>query len=82
MENQFSFLASYTYSYEANVYKSLLESRGLEVFMRDHHTIDSDPLVSNAIGGVKLFVRTEDLEKAREILSEVAPFSVDAEGKP
>ena len=48
--------------------------------MRDNYTIDSDPLVSNAIGGVKLFVRNEDYHRAKSILSEISMFSLDDKG--
>lgn len=79
---EFSFVADFSYSSEAQIFKGLLKSNGIEVFMRDNFTIDSDPLLSNAIGGVKLFVRTENLEKAREYLSETQKFSVDNSGNP
>jgi DNA-directed RNA polymerase subunit RPC12/RpoP len=82
MEEQFRFLESYTYSSEAQIFKGLLESRGLEVFMRDNHTVDADPLVSNAVGGVKLFVRVQDFENASKILAEVQQFSLDEHGQP
>ncbi|RZJ68526.1 MAG: DUF2007 domain-containing protein [Flavobacterium sp.] len=82
MEPQFSFLATYTYSSEAQIFKGLLESHGIEVFIRDNHTVDADPLVSNAVGGVKLFVRTEDLDMAKDILGEVRQYSVDEYGQP
>jgi len=78
---KFSFLISFTYTAEANIFKGLLESEGVETFMRDNLTIDTNPMWSNAVGGVKLFVRTEDLDKAKHILSRVREFSVDDIGK-
>src|SRR3954467_15331423 len=82
MKSQFAFLSSYTYSAEAQIFKGLLESHSIEVFMRDHNTVDADPLVSNAVGGVKLFVRENDLKKAAEILSAVKEYSVNDNGVP
>ncbi|NBL65663.1 DUF2007 domain-containing protein [Flavobacterium sp. NST-5] len=82
MENSFKKLAQYTYSSEAIVVKGKLESEGIEVFLRDHFTIDTDPMVSNAIGGVKLFVKETDYENATKILSEISDFSLDDSGKP
>ena len=82
MEPQFTFLSSYTYSSEAQIFKGLLESNGIDVFLRDNHTVDADPLVSNAVGGVKLFVKTQDLDRAKTILSEVRQCSVDENGQP
>lgn len=78
--NMFKRVGQYQYSSEAIIYKGKLESEGIEVFIRDNHTIDSDPLVSNAIGGVKLFVRTEKYEKAAKIMSEISKFSMDDKG--
>ena len=56
-ELEFKKIGEYQYSYEANIYKTKLESFGIEVFIRDSFTIDANPLISNAIGGVKLYVR-------------------------
>lgn len=74
-------IAEYQYSFEAFIIKGKLESTGMEVEIRDNNTIDSDPIISNAIGGVKLFVKDEDYIKAQEILSEINKFSIDNQGK-
>lgn len=80
-ESTFKQVATFPYSSEAQIFKGKLESAGIEVFLHDNFTIDSDPLLSQAVGGVKLFVRTEDYQNAREILSEVHLYSVSDEGK-
>lgn len=80
-KEQFKLVATYQYSSEAIIFKGKLESEGIKVFLRDNLTIDTDPLVSNAIGGVKMYVRTEDLEKAISILSSISSFSSDNNGK-
>ena len=80
-ESTFLKIGQYQYSSEAFIYKGKLEADGIEVFVRDNFTIDSDPMVSNAIGGVKLFVREEDYKRAIEILSEISTFSLDDNGK-
>ncbi len=80
MENRFKKIGQFQYSSEAIIYKGKLESEGIEVYIRDNHTIDSDPLVSNAIGGVKLFVDQEDFARAIKVLSEISAFSVDDKG--
>jgi transposase-like protein len=59
-----------------------LESQGIEVFLRDNHTVESNPLYSNAVGGVKLFVKTEDYQTAKQILDEVKLYSVDDDNQP
>lgn len=80
-ENVFKKVGEFQYSSEAFIYKAKLESEGIEVFVRDNHTIDSDPFLSNAIGGVKLFVRQEDYENAMLILADISKFSMDDKGE-
>lgn len=76
-EEKFTFLRRFQYSSEAVIYQGKLESIGIEVFMRDNNIVDSNPLYSNAVGGVKMFVRTEDYDRANEILNDVNLFLVD-----
>ncbi len=57
MEDDFKLVRSYQYSYEAQVFCSKLESEGIDVYLRDMNTVDSNPIWSNAVGGVKLFVQ-------------------------
>ncbi|WP_298497432.1 DUF2007 domain-containing protein [uncultured Algibacter sp.] len=82
MIETFTTIAKYQYSSEAQIIKGRLEADGIQVFLSDNLTIDTDPLVSNAIGGVKLKVLTEDALKARHILDGIAKYSIDDEGKP
>ena len=81
-EEKFTLLRRFQYSSEALIYQGKLESHGIEVFMRDLNTVDSNPLYSNAVGGVKLFVLTEDFDKANEIISDVSLYSVDDDHQP
>lgn len=78
-EEKFTLLRRFQYSSEAVIYQGKLESYGIEVFMRDLNLVDTNPLYSNAFGGIKLFVKTEDFEKANEILNDVNLYSVDDE---
>ncbi|MDB4292011.1 DUF2007 domain-containing protein [Maribacter sp.] len=77
----FSTVAVFQYSSEAQIIKGRLEAEGIEVFLSDNLTIDTDPLVSNAIGGVKLKVNTTDKAAALEILKSINRYSIDDEGK-
>lgn len=81
-EEKFTLLRRFQYSSEAIIYQGKLESQGIEVFMRDQVTIDSNPFYSNLLGGIKLFVRTEDFDKANEILSDVNLYSIDDNHEP
>lgn len=80
MENKFIKIGSFQYSSEAAIVKGKLEAEGIEVFMADNFTIDTDPLVSNAIGGVKLFVLTQQFDHASEILNDISKYSVNENG--
>ena len=73
----FKLIRRYQYSSEAIIFKGKLESEGISVFIRDNNTIDTYPLYSNAVGGVKLFVKNDDFIKANEILSQVSEYSLD-----
>ena len=73
-------LARFQYSAEAQIVKGRIESEGIEAFLTDQYTIDTDPLVSHAIGGVKLKVWKKDKKQAEEILQNIAEFSLDDEG--
>ena len=80
MSQTFVTIARYQYSSEAQIVKGRLEADGIEVFLRDNITIDTDPLVSNAIGGVKLKVLAKDEIKAKGILNTIKMYSMDDDG--
>lgn len=80
MSQKFTTIAKYTYTSEALIIKGRLEADGIQVFLSDNLTIDTDPLVSNAIGGVKLKVFSEDADKAKDILNSISKYSTDHNG--
>lgn len=80
MNNNYKVLAVFEYSTEAHVTKSKLDSEGFETMLMDEKTIDSDPLISNAIGGVKLLVHKNDFEKALEIYNKIRAYQKDING--
>ncbi|WP_178990946.1 putative signal transducing protein [Winogradskyella schleiferi] len=82
MQNTFVTIAKFQYSAEAEIIKGRLESDGIKVFLKDNITIDTDPLVSNAIGGIKLKVLAKDEEKALAILKSIEAYSVNDDGEP
>ncbi|MGA7616165.1 MAG: DUF2007 domain-containing protein [Thermoanaerobaculia bacterium] len=60
--------------------RSALGASGVEAFLADENMVAMNWLYSNAIGGIRLFVRREDAERAREVL-ELAP-SAESEEEP
>jgi len=61
-------LLTFSYPHEAHLAKGRLESEGIEVQITDELTVQAYNLYSNAIGGVKLMVRMNDLQSAQQIL--------------
>ncbi|MEL0651653.1 DUF2007 domain-containing protein [Algibacter sp. TI.3.09] len=80
MNDTFKTIARFQYSTEAQIIKGRLEADGIRVFLFDNLTIDTDPLVSNAIGGVKLKVLSYQAEEAEHILKSINKFSLDNQG--
>jgi hypothetical protein len=55
---------------EAGMAHQLLETAGVEALLEDQALSAIDPLVRFAIGGTKLLVRAEDVERALALLDE------------
>jgi hypothetical protein len=60
--------------------KSFLESAGIKSYLFDENLVRLHWFISNAIGGIKLMVRPEDIDATREILAQSAPESFQVEG--
>ena len=82
MESKFYHLASFEYVADVQIVKGKLESEGIPVFLRDENTLNSDPLISNAIGGVKLLVYASDKDTAINIYNEIRAYAQDDFGNP
>ena len=74
MRDDYTILTVFEYSTESQVVKSKLESEGIRTMLMDEKTIDTDPLVSQAIGGVKLLVHNDDLERAISIFNDIREY--------
>jgi hypothetical protein len=46
--------------FSANIFLTKLQSAGIECYLQDEFTVTIDPMLSNAIGGIKLVVKEED----------------------
>lgn len=82
MNQEFHTLGTFEFSADVQIIKGRLEAEGIPVFLRDEITINSDPLISSAIGGVKLQVYSSDKERAKQIFDEVRNYATDTEGRP
>lgn len=82
MNSDYLLLDAFEFSTEAQMVKSKLDAEGVESVLKDEKTVDSDPLISQAIGGVKLFVAKEHALKALAVYNEIRTYEVDHEGNP
>lgn len=78
--DMFTTLAVFEYSTEANLVKSKLDFENIRTRLLDEKTIDSDPLISQAVGGVKLQVHNDDAQKALEIYNTIRKYRKDIDG--
>jgi hypothetical protein len=66
--NNWIVINSFNYGFEAHLVKSKLESEDIEVMLRDELNAQVCGAGPNAVGGVKLCVREDDVERAVQIL--------------
>lgn len=82
MKQEFYTLGAFEYVADVQIIKAKLESEGIQVFLRDENTLNTDPLISTAIGGVKIQVYTSDKDKAIGIYNAIRPYATDHSGNP
>lgn len=54
--------------FSANILLTKLRDAGIECYLKDEYTVTIDPLLSNAIGGIKLIVKKSAESEARKML--------------
>ncbi len=82
MQDNYTILTIFENSTEAHLLKSKLDSSSIRTSLMDEKTIDTDPWMSQAIGGVKLLVHNDDLEKALHIYNEIRVYEKDENSNP
>ena len=82
MPEKFYTLGAFEFPADAQVIKGRLEAEGIYEYLRDENFLNTDPIVSQAIGGVKLQVYTQDRERALEIYEELRRYALDDQGNP
>ena len=80
MKEDYTVLAVFDYSTEAQLVKSKLDSENIQSMLMDEKTVDSDPMISQAIGGVKLLINNKDLNKALSIYNDIREYVKDEKG--
>jgi hypothetical protein len=66
---------------EAMLAKGMLDSAGIESSLKDENMIRMNWFISNLIGGVRLMVKPEDVEAAKEVLNQPIPEGIDYGGE-
>ncbi len=56
--------------FSANILLTRLQSEGIHCYLKDENTVTIDPILSNAIGGIKLEVAADDYYKAADLLNQ------------
>ena len=67
----FVILNSYNNYIEAHIAKGVLEEEGIRCWLKDENTVTIDPILTNAVGGIKIMVAKEDAERAWEFLTQL-----------
>jgi DNA-directed RNA polymerase subunit RPC12/RpoP len=63
-------IQTYTLPHEVAIHRGKLEAMGVQCFVQDELTVQMHNFYSNAIGGIKLQVKDEDVNRALELLNE------------
>lgn len=56
--------------FSAHIVLTKLRDAGINCFLKDEFTVTVDPILSNAVGGIKLVVAEEQADEAIELLKE------------
>ena len=56
--------------FNANLILTKLQDAGIDCYLHDEFTVTIDPLLTNAIGGIKLVVNNSDKKEALELLKQ------------
>ena len=72
MEEGWVEVRSCAWLHEAQFLKSVLAGAGIEAIIPNEHTLGVQPLYAVALGGIRVLVRPEDAERARDVLDSTA----------
>ena len=77
--NGYVTIKTYVFPHELFIDRSKLESNGIECFTRDELTVQVHNFYSQAVGGIRLQVRLQDVDRANEILKAYPGIKADKE---
>jgi predicted RNA-binding Zn-ribbon protein involved in translation (DUF1610 family) len=56
---------------EAHIAKGQLEEAGIQCWLKDEHTVTTNPIWTNALGGIKLMVAAHQVDEAQQLLQTI-----------
>lgn len=65
---QFITIRTFQNYFTAHIFLTRMRDAGIACFLKDEFTVTVDPILSNAVGGIKLIVRKEDEEVGNDLL--------------
>ena len=74
-------LTTVNWMHEADLLCAQLASYGIEAYVPDQNTATVLPLYGGALGGIRIQVKEADLEKAREVMRDMAAVTEKNEVK-
>ena len=72
MTDDWTVLRRCNWLHEAEFIKSVLDGCGIKASIPDEHTLGVNPGYTAAFGGVRVLVRSEDVQRASDVLESVA----------
>ncbi len=66
---EFVVLNSYSNYIDAHIIRGVLEEEGINCWLKDEHTVTIDPILTNAVGGIKIMVYKGQAERALDIIT-------------
>jgi DNA-directed RNA polymerase subunit RPC12/RpoP len=54
--------------FSANILLTKLRDAGIQCYLKDEYTVTIDPLLTNAVGGIKLVINKQDSQEVFELL--------------
>jgi hypothetical protein len=79
-QTQFVILRRYRDLPEAVTVKSILDSEGIDCVLSDENLVRMDWFWSGLLGGIKLWVRRQDVEQAQNLIDQDSPDRFEVEG--
>lgn len=67
---EFVYICSFDNYVSTHIAMGRLRDEYINCYLKDEYTVTIDPLLANAVGGIKLMVAAAQLERARDLLSQ------------